>query len=122
MADTMQLFTAASTNVPLRDQTCKSACVTRRQSAIKPVASPVLARSAKGLALLLAVVAGIAAAPCSAAADETSKISRQTSVVAASSSPVVAGRQRILAHPDSDPATTYVVEKLYKQLMRSTPR
>ncbi len=45
---------------------------------------------------------------------------------AAPSSPVAAEGQRILAHPadrqtaDPDPATTYV-EKLYKQLMRSTP-
>jgi hypothetical protein len=126
MADTMQVPTAASTNVLLRDQTCKSGHVTRRQSAMKPVARTVFARLAKGLALALAVVAGIAVAPCSAAADETPKASRQASAVAAPSSPLVAGRQRILAHPtdrqtvDPDPATTYV-EKLYKQLMRSTP-
>jgi hypothetical protein len=79
------------------------------------------ARLAKGLALALAVMAGIAAAPCSAAADGMSKASRQTSIVAAPSSPVIAGRQRILAHQDPDRATTYVEEKLYEQLMRSTP-
>ena len=119
MANTMQLPTAASTDVPLRDQTCRSGRVTRRQNAMKPVASTVFAGLAKGLALRLAVVVGIAASSCSAAADETLKASHQTSAVAAPSSPVVAGRQRILAHPDPDPATTYV-EKLYKQLMRST--
>jgi hypothetical protein len=121
MADTMQLPTTASTDMPLRDQTCRSAHATRRQRAMKPVASTVFARLAKGLALPLALAAGIAAFACSAAADETSKASRQISAVAAPSSPVMAGRQRMLAHPnDPDPATTYV-EKLYKQLMRSTP-
>jgi hypothetical protein len=119
MANTMQRPMAASTDVRLRDQTCRSAHATRRQGAMKPVASTVFARLAKGLALRLAVVVGIAASSCSAAADETLKASHQTSAVAAPSSPVVAGRQRILAHPDPDPATTYV-EKLYKQLMRST--
>lgn len=120
-AVTMQLPTAASTDVPLRDQTCRSARAARHQSAMKPVASSVFTRLAKALTLALAIEAGIAAYPCSAAADETSKASRQTSAVAAPSSPVVAGRQRILAHPtDPDPATTYV-EKLYKQLMRSNP-
>lgn len=121
MANTMQLPTAASTDVPLCDQTCRSALVTRRQSAMKPVATTVFARLAKGLALRLAVVVGIAAASCPAAAGETLKATHQTSAVAAPSDPVVAGRQRILAHPDPDPTTTYV-EELYKQLMRSTPR
>ena len=120
MADTMQLLTTASTDVALCDQTCKSGRATRRQSPMQPVASTVYARLAKGLVLALAVVAGIAAASCSAAADETLKANRQISAVAAPSSPVVAGRQRILAHPtDPDPATTYV-EKLYRHLMRST--
>ena len=118
----MQLPTAASGAVPLRDHTCRSARATSRQSAMKPVASTVFTRLAKALTLALAMEAGIAAYPCSAAADETSKASRQTSAVAAPSSPVAAGRQRILAHPiDRDPATTYV-EELYKQLMRSAPR
>jgi hypothetical protein len=121
MAITMQLPTAASTDVPLRDQTCRSARVTRRQSAMKPVATTVFARLTKGLALPLAVVAGLAAAPCSAAAGETLKVSHQTSAVAAPSGPVAAGRQRILAHPDPDPTTRFV-EGLYEQLMRSTPR
>jgi hypothetical protein len=121
MANTMQLATAASTDVPLRDQTCKSARVAGRPSAMKPVASNAGARLAKSLALALVLAAGIAAPPCSAAAGEMSKASRQTSAIAATSGPVVAGRQRILAHPtDPDPATTYV-EKLYKKLMRSTP-
>jgi hypothetical protein len=120
-AETMQLLNAASADVPLRDRACRSAHVTRRQSAIKPVASLAFARLAKGLALALAVMAGMAAAPCSAAADGMSKASRQTSIVAAPSSPVMAGRQRILAHQDPDSATTYVEEKLYEQLMRSTP-
>ena len=121
MANTMQRLMAASTDVPLPDQTCRSAHATRRQSAMKPVASTVFARLAKGLALPLAVVVGIAASSCPAAADETLKASHQTSAVAAPSSPVVAGRQRILAHPDPDPTTRFV-EKLYEQLMRSTPR
>jgi hypothetical protein len=64
MADTMQLFTAASTDVPLSDQTCKSGRVTRRPSAIKPVASTVFVRLSKGFALRLAVVVGIAASSC----------------------------------------------------------
>ena len=120
MADAMQLFTAASTDVPLRDQTCRSGRVTRRQNAMKPVASTVFARLAKGLALRLAVVVGIVASSCPAAAGETLELSHQTSAVAAPSGPVAAGRQRILAHPtDPDPTTAYV-EKLYKQLMRST--
>ena len=87
---------------------------------MKPVASTVFVRLPKGFALALTVVAGIAALACSAAADETFKASRQISAVAGPSSPVVAGRQRILAHSTNpDPATTYV-EKLYKELMRST--
>ena len=127
MADTMQLLTAASMDVPLHDQTCRSARATRRRSAMKPGASNAFARLATGLTLAFVMSAGIAAVACSAAADETLTASRQTSAVAASSSPVVAGRLRILAHPtdrqtvDPDPATTYV-EDLYKQLMRSTRR
>ena len=121
MANTMQLPTAASTDVPLRDQTCRSARVTRRQSTIKPLATTVFARLAKGLALRLAVVVGIAASSCPAAAGETLKATHQTSAVAAPSGPVAAERQRILAHPDPDPTTRFV-EKLYEQLMRSTPR
>jgi len=109
----MQLRTAASRAVPLRDQTCRSARASSRQSAMKPVASTVFTRLVKALTLALAMEAGIAAYPCSAAADETSNASRQTSAVAAPSRPVAAGRKRILAHPtDPDPATTYV-EELY---------
>jgi hypothetical protein len=119
MADTMQLLTAAFTDVPLRDRTCRSARATRRRSAMKPVAGHAFARLATGLTLAFVMSAAIAAVACSAAADETVTASRQTGAVAAPSSPVVAGRQRILAHTDPDPATTYV-EKLYKHLMRST--
>jgi hypothetical protein len=127
MANTMQLLTTTSTNVPLCDQTYRSACVARRQSAMKPVDSNAGVRLATGLALALVLVAGIALVPCSAAANEMSKASRQTSAIAAPSSPAVAGRQRILAHPsdsqsgDLDPATAYV-EKVYKQLMHSTKK
>ena len=88
---------------------------------MKPVASTVFTRLVKALTLALVLEPDIAAYPCSAAADETSKASRQTGAAAAPSSPVVTGRQRIFAHPiDRDPATTYV-EELYKQLMRSAP-
>lgn len=127
MSDTMQLPTAASTDVPLRDQICRSARVARRQSEMKPVASNASARLGKGLALVLAVVAGIAAAPCSAAANETSQASRQTVAVAVSSSAVAAARQRIFAQPadhqtvNPDPSTRFV-EKLYERLIRPTPR
>ena len=69
MADTMHPLTAASTDAPLRDQTCRSARGTLRQSAMKPVASTAFAQLAKGFALALVMVAGIAAAPSSVAAD-----------------------------------------------------
>ena len=109
MAGTMQLVTAASADMPLRERRCRSAPVGRRQSAINPVADTGFARLAKGLTVALVMSAGIAAVACSAAADEAAKASRWTSVVAAPSSPVAAERQRTLAHPtDSDPATTYV--------------
>jgi hypothetical protein len=120
MAATMQC-TAASTDVRLRDQICRLARVARRPSAIKPVASNARTRLTKALALALAVMAGIAVAPRSAAADETSNASRQTSAVAIASRPGAAQRLRISAHrTDSDPATEFV-EKLYKELMRATP-
>ena len=120
MADTMQLPTAASTDVPLRDQTCRSARATRRRSAMKPVASNTFARLTTGLTLAFVMSAGIAAVACSAAADETLTASRQTSAVAAPSSPVAAWHQTMPIHRTApDPATTYV-EDLYKQLMRST--
>jgi hypothetical protein len=83
MADTMQPLTAVSTDVPLRDRTCRSARATRRRSAMKPVASNAFARLATGLTLAFVMSAGIAAAACSAAADETLTASRQTSAVAA---------------------------------------
>jgi hypothetical protein len=127
MADTMQLLTAASTDVVLRDQTCRSAHATRRQSAMRPAASNACARLPKALALALAVVAGIAAVACSAAADETSNTSRRNSAVAIASRPAAAERQRIPAHRtdpqtvDPDPSTR-LVEQLYKQLMHPTPR
>ena len=121
MADTMQLLTAASRSVVLRDQHSWSSRVTRRETVMKPAPSLAFAHLAKGFTLALALAASIAAFACSAAGDETSWASRQNTAVVAQSSAVVAGRQRILAHPTHpDPATRYV-EKLYKQLMRSTP-
>ena len=127
MADTMHLLTAASTDVPVRDEHSPSSRVTRRERVMRPVAGNACARLAKALTLALAVVAGIAAVACSAAADETSKASRQTSAVAIASRPAAAERQRIPAHRtdpqtvDPDP-TTRLVEKLYEQLMHTTPR
>ena len=70
MPDTMQLLTAASTDVPQRDQTCRSARTTRRQGAMKPAPSLAYARLAQGLSLALAVIAGISLAPRSAAAND----------------------------------------------------
>ena len=117
MADTMQLVTAASADMPLLERRCRSAPVGRRQSAVNPVADTGFARLAKGLTVAFA---GTAAVACAAAVDEAANASRWTSAVAVPSSPVVAERQRTLAHPtDSDQATTYV-EQLYKQLMRSS--
>ena len=119
MADTMQLLTVASRDVPLRDQHSRSSHVTRQERVMRPVASNAFARLATGLTLALAVIAGTVAATRSAAADEMWKASRETSAAAAASSPVTPGPERILARPtDPDPATRYV-EKLYKQLMRS---
>jgi hypothetical protein len=126
MADTMHLLTAASTDVPVRDEHSRSSRVTRRERVMRSVASNACARSAKALALALAVVAGVAVVACSAAADETSNASRRNSAVAIASRPA-AERQQIPAHRtdpqtvDPDPSTRFV-EKLYEQLMHPTPR
>ena len=127
MADTMHLLTAASTDVPVRDEQSRSSRVTRLERVMRPVASNACARLPKALALALAVVAGIAAVGCPAAADETSNTSRRNSAVAIASRPAAAERQRIPPHRtdpqtvDPDPSTRFV-EQLYEQLMHSTPR
>jgi hypothetical protein len=126
MADTMHLLTAASTDVPVRGEHSRSSRVTRRGRVMRPVASNACARLPKALTLALALIAGIAAA-CPAAADETSNASRRNSAVAIASRPAAAERQRIAAHwtdpqtVDPDPSTR-LVEKLYEQLMHTTPR
>ena len=128
MADTMHLLTAASTDVPVRGEHSRSSRVTRRKRVMRPpVVSNACTRLLKALTLALAVVAGIAAVPCPAAADETSNASRRNSAVAIASRPAAAERQRIPAHRtdpqavDPDPSTRFV-EKLYEQLMHPTPR
>jgi hypothetical protein len=128
MADMMHLLTAASTDLPVRDEHSRSSRVTRRKRVMSPpVVSNACARLPRALALALAVVAGIPALVCSAAADETSDASRRYSAVAIASRPGVAGRQRIPAHRtdpqtvDPDPSTRFV-EKLYEQLMHPTAR
>ena len=127
MADTMHLLTAASTDVPVRDEHSRSSRVTRLARVMRPVASYACARLPKALALALAAVAGIAAVACSAAADETSNASRWNSTVAIASPPAAVERQRIPAHRtdpqtvDPDPSTR-LIEQLYKQLMHTTPR
>ena len=68
MADTMQLLTAGSAGVPMCDQTSRSSRVTPRESVMKPAPSLAFSRLAKGLALVL--IAGISAAPGSAATNE----------------------------------------------------
>ena len=127
MADTMHLLTAASTDVPVRGEHSRSSRVTRRERAMRPAVSNACARLPKALTLALAVVAGIAAVACPAAADETSNASRRNSAVAIASRPPAAERQQIPAHRidpqtvDPDPTTRFV-EKLYEELMHSTPR
>ena len=54
----------------LRDQTDSSSCAIQRQTAVKPAASAAVALFAKGFALALAVIAGLSAAPRSAAAGD----------------------------------------------------
>jgi hypothetical protein len=127
MADTMQLVTAASSDAQRRDEHSRSSRVTRRERVMRPVASKACARLARALTLALAVVAGIAAVACPAAADETSDASQRYSAVAIASRPPAAERQRIPAHRtdpqtvDPDPSTRFV-EKLYEQLMHPTAR
>ena len=127
MADTMQLVTAASSDAQRRDKHNRSSGVARLERVMRPVASNACAQLPKALTLALAVVAGIAAVACSAAADETSNASRRNSAVAIASRPAAAERQRIPAHRtdpqavDPDPSTRFV-EKLYEQLMHPTPR
>ena len=70
MADTMQLLTAASTDVRLRRQICRSAGVSRRESVMTLAPSLAFGCLTKGLTLALAVIAGISAEPGSAAANE----------------------------------------------------
>jgi uncharacterized lipoprotein YbaY len=126
----------------LREFGLRSSRVTMCKSVVKPAPSITFAQVATGVALALAVIAGISAAPRSAVADEApivfmlaqadqadsgipsdtlaGEASRQTG-----SSPIAAGGQLIPAHRsdsqtgDPDPDKGYV-EKLYKQLMRST--
>ena len=127
MADTMHHLTAASTDVPVRDEHSRSSRVTRRERVMRPVAGNACARLSKVLTLALAVVAGVAAVACPAEADETSNASRRNSAVAIASRPPTAERQRIPAYRtdpqtvDPDPSTR-LVEKLYEQLMHPTPR
>jgi hypothetical protein len=126
MTDTMHLLTAASTDVPVRDEHSRSSRVTRRERVMRPAAGYACARLPKALTLALAVVAGIAAVAGSAAADETSNASWWNSAVAIASRPAAAERQQIPAHRtnpqtvDPDPSTRFV-EKLYEQLMHPTP-
>ena len=128
MADTMQLVTAASSDAQRRDEHSRSSRVTRRKRVMSPpVVSNACARLPKAFTLVLAVVAGLAAVACSAAADEMSNASRRNSAVAIASRPAAAERQRIPAHRtdpqtvDPDPSTRFV-EELYEQLMHPTPR
>jgi hypothetical protein len=127
MADTMHHLTAASTDVPVRGEHSRSSRVTRLERVMRSVASNACARLPKALTLALALVAGIAAAACPAAADETSNASPRNSAVAIASRPAAAERQRIPAHwtdpqtVDPDPSTRFV-EKLYEQLMHPTAR
>jgi hypothetical protein len=119
--------TATSTDARRHDQHSRSLRVRRRDRVTRPTSGHGSGRLAKGMALALAVIAGIAVAPCSGAATETSKASRQTSAIAEPSGPVTAERQWITAHRtdpqtvDRDPTTRFV-EKLYKQLIRPTSR
>jgi len=69
MADTMQHFISGSTGAPLPEQRQSRWRVTRRGSSAKPAAGAVFGLLAKGLALALAVIAGLSA-PRSAAADD----------------------------------------------------
>jgi hypothetical protein len=127
MDNTMHLLTAASTNVPVRDEHSRSSLVTRRERVMRPVASNTCARLPKALTLALAVVAGIAAVARPAAADETSNASWRNSAVAIASRPAAAERQRVPVHRtdpqtvDPDPSTRFV-EQLYEQLMHPTAR
>ena len=127
MTNTIQLLTTAFTAMPLRDQHSRSSCLTGRETAMKPVATATCARLATGVILALALIAGVSATQRPAAADETSRASRQPSAVGVPpSSPVPAGRQRILADPtdrqtvDPDPSSK-LIGTLYEQLMRWTP-
>jgi phospholipid transport system substrate-binding protein len=70
MADTMQHLIGGSTGVPLPDQRRSRWRVTRRESSAKPAAGAAFGLLAKGLTLALAVIAGLSAAPRSAAADD----------------------------------------------------
>jgi hypothetical protein len=70
MADTKLLVTANSADVPLCDKPGRSSRATRRASVMTPAPSLACARLATGLALALAVIAGISLAPRSAAAND----------------------------------------------------
>jgi hypothetical protein len=126
----------------LREFGLRSSRVTMCKSVVKPAPSITFARVATGVALALAVIAGISAAPRSAVADEApivfmlaqadqadSGIPSDTLAGEASPQtrlgPIAAGRQVIGAQP-ADPQTgdphheTTYVERIFKQLMRST--
>ena len=70
MADTMQLPTANSADVPLCDQPSRPSRATRREGVMTPAPSLAFGRLTKGLSLALAVIAGVSLAPRSAAAND----------------------------------------------------
>jgi hypothetical protein len=138
----IRLYSDNAESDALCDQRSKSSRVTRCKSVMKPAPGITFARVTMGIALALAMIAAISAPPRSAVADEVpigfmlaradqadSGIHSATLASEARSQtrsmPMAAKRQLIPAHPsgsqtgDPDPATAYV-EKLYKQLMRST--
>jgi phospholipid transport system substrate-binding protein len=65
-----ELLRRTAARLALRDQTDSSSCAIQHQRAVKPAASTAFALFAKGFALALAVVAGLSAAPRSAAAGD----------------------------------------------------
>jgi hypothetical protein len=105
MADTLQLLTAGSAGVRMCDQPSRSSRVTRRESVMKPAPSLAVARLAKGLTLAFAVIAGISAAPRSAAADNNP----------IRFIPPLGGETVSITDSDPDPATQFH-GKVYREL------
>ena len=103
----MQPLTAASRDVPPRDQYRRFSRIARRERVGKPAANTTFARLANRFTLALAMIVGISAAPGSGSANENP--------IDASDIPLILADATDIQTVDPDPSTRFH-GKAYRQL------